>query len=64
MAIPLGVIAAVKQNSWIDNTSSLVAFLGISVPEVFLALLLIDRIGFHVPNPGFNEEALKQAMSQ
>ncbi len=41
LAIPLGVIAAVKQHSWLDRISSLAAFLGISVPEVFLALLLI-----------------------
>lgn len=41
LAIPLGILAAVKQHSWVDKVSSLVAFLGISVPEVFLALLLI-----------------------
>lgn len=41
LAVPLGVLAAVKQHSWIDKISSLVAFLGLSVPEVFLALLLI-----------------------
>ncbi len=31
---------------------------------VFLALILIERIGFHVPNPGFDAEALKQAASR
>lgn len=41
LAIPLGILAAVKQHSWLDKVSSLVAFLGLSVPEVFLALLLI-----------------------
>jgi len=41
LAIPLGVLAAVKQNTWIDRGSSLVAYLGLSVPEVFLALLMI-----------------------
>jgi len=41
LAIPLGVLAAVKQNTWVDRVSSLVAFLGLSIPEVFLALLLI-----------------------
>jgi peptide/nickel transport system permease protein len=41
VAVPLGIVAAVKQYSWFDKSSSLVAFLGISVPEVFLALLLI-----------------------
>ena len=41
LAIPLGILAAVRQHSWVDKTSSLVAFLGLSVPEVFLALLFI-----------------------
>lgn len=41
VSIPLGILAAVRQNSWVDRLSSLVAFLGISVPEVFLALLFI-----------------------
>jgi peptide/nickel transport system permease protein len=41
LAIPLGILAAVKQNTWVDRVSSLAAFVGISVPEVFLALLFI-----------------------
>lgn len=41
LAVPLGILAAVKQHSWLDKVSSLVAFVGLSVPEVFLALLLI-----------------------
>ncbi|NNF06048.1 MAG: ABC transporter permease, partial [Candidatus Eisenbacteria bacterium] len=41
VSVPLGIIAAVKQYSFFDKSSSLIAFLGISVPEVFLALLLI-----------------------
>lgn len=41
LAVPLGILAAVRQHTWIDKASSLVAFLGLSVPEVFLALLLI-----------------------
>lgn len=41
VAIPLGIVAAVRQYSWMDKSSSLLAFIGLSVPEVFLALLLI-----------------------
>jgi len=41
VALPLGILAAVKQNTWVDRTASLVAVLGISVPEVFLALLVL-----------------------
>src|SRR5262245_36171220 len=41
LAIPLGMWAAVRQHSWVDKTLSLVAFLGLSIPEVLLALLLL-----------------------
>lgn len=41
LALPLGILAAVKQHSWVDRVASLVAVLGISVPEVFLALLVL-----------------------
>jgi peptide/nickel transport system permease protein len=39
LAIPLGILSAVKRNTWIDRTNSLFAFTGISVPGFFLALL-------------------------
>jgi peptide/nickel transport system permease protein len=41
LAIPLGIIAAVRRNSWADRSISLFAFAGISFPGFFLALLLL-----------------------
>jgi peptide/nickel transport system permease protein len=41
LAVPLGVLAAVKQHSWIDRTFSLVAFIWLSVPEILSGLLLL-----------------------
>ena len=41
VAIPLGIVAAVRQYSWTDKLASTAAFIGLSVPEVFLALLLL-----------------------
>lgn len=41
VAIPLGIIAGWRQYSWFDRISSAVAFLGISIPEVLLALIFI-----------------------
>ncbi len=41
LAIPLGIIAAVKQNTVIDNVSMFVALIGISMPMFWLALLLM-----------------------
>jgi peptide/nickel transport system permease protein len=41
VAIPLGILAAVRRNSWLDRSISLLAFAGISFPGFFLALLLL-----------------------
>ena len=40
IAIPIGVISATKQYSIFDNTFSVVAFAGISLPSFFLAMIL------------------------
>jgi ABC-type dipeptide/oligopeptide/nickel transport system permease component len=37
----LGVVAATHQNSWLDSFSMAVSFLGISVPNFWLALVLV-----------------------
>lgn len=41
VSIPLGVVAAVKQNSWPDYSSRMLAIVGISIPNFFLATLII-----------------------
>ncbi len=41
VAVPLGVWAAVKKDSWIDHACSLIAFVGLSVPDVLLSLLAL-----------------------
>jgi len=41
VAIPLGILAAVKQYGWIDRIASGIAFFGVSIPNVFLALVAI-----------------------
>lgn len=41
IAIPIGVISAVWQNSWLDRLSMSSAFLGISMPGFWLGILLI-----------------------
>jgi len=40
-AIPVGVIAAIKANSWLDRASMFLAVLGVSIPNFFLGLVLI-----------------------
>jgi len=39
LGIPLGVFAAVKPNSRLDHSAGIIAFLGLSIPTVFFALL-------------------------
>lgn len=41
IAIPFGIIAAVKQNTWIDTILSSTAMLGISMPTFWLGMLLM-----------------------
>lgn len=41
IAIPVGVISALKQYSWFDNTATTFAFIGFSIPTFFSGLLLI-----------------------
>jgi peptide/nickel transport system permease protein len=41
IAIPVGVISAIKQYSWFDNIATTFAFIGFSIPTFFSGLLLI-----------------------
>ena len=40
-AIPLGIISAVKQDSWMDYIARLFSITGLSVPDFFLATMLL-----------------------
>lgn len=41
MAVPLGIISALKRNSWIDLTASGIAVIGNSMPNFWLGLMLM-----------------------
>jgi ABC-type dipeptide/oligopeptide/nickel transport system permease component len=41
LGIPLGLLAALRRNSWLDVASMAVALLGVSMPSFWLGLLLI-----------------------
>jgi len=41
VAVPLGIWAAVKKDSLVDRLCALIAFVGLSIPEVLLALLAL-----------------------
>src|SRR5919198_4070998 len=41
LAIPLGMLAAVRRNTWVDQTAMGGAVLGMGIPNFWLALLLV-----------------------
>lgn len=54
LAIPLGMISALKQGTWIDHFTRVLAVLGVSMPIFWIALILIStfytRLGW-LPGP-------------
>jgi len=44
--IPLGVVAAVKQNTWLDTSSIFISIAGISAPSFFMGIIIAYVFGF------------------
>ncbi len=56
IGISMGIIAAVRKDTWIDHTTNFVALSGISVPHFWLGILLILLFSVHLqwlPASGF-----------
>ena len=47
LGVTLGIVAAVRQRSWLEVGSMLVALLGVSMPSFWLGLLLIFGFSLH-----------------
>lgn len=45
VSIPCGIIAALKQNTWLDTTTSTIAIAGLSIPNFWLGLMLMLFFG-------------------
>lgn len=57
IGIPLGIISAVKQYTWVDNISMFFALLGVSMPIFWqgILLILLFSVTFRLlPSSGFN----------
>jgi len=48
IALPIGIISAVKQYSWFDHIATFTAFLGQAMPTFFFAMLLIYYVALRV----------------
>lgn len=46
VGIPLGVIAAVKQHTWMDTTAVFASIIGISAPSFFMGIIIAYVFGF------------------
>jgi ABC-type dipeptide/oligopeptide/nickel transport system permease component len=46
IGIPLGVLAAVKQNNWMDTTAVFSSIIGISAPSFFMGIIIAYVFGF------------------
>lgn len=46
LGIPLGILAAVKKDTWLDSSSILVSVLGISAPSFFMGIIIAYIFGF------------------
>jgi peptide/nickel transport system permease protein len=46
IGLPLGVLAAVKQNSWMDTSAVFASIVGISAPSFFMAIIIAYLFGF------------------
>lgn len=48
LGVPLGVLAAVRRNSWLDIGSMSVALVGVAAPNFWVGLILLSQVALHV----------------
>src|SRR5258706_7868980 len=46
IGIPLGLVAAVKQNTWVDTSAIFSSIVGISTPSFFMGIIIAYLFGF------------------
>ncbi|RRZ91574.1 ABC transporter permease [Erwinia sp. 198] len=65
VGISMGIVAAVRKNSWVDHTTNFVALSGISVPHFWLGILLILLFSVHLQwLPASGYVSLSESVSQ
>jgi peptide/nickel transport system permease protein len=47
--VPLGIIAALRPGSWIDGAATLIALVGVSIPQFAVGLVALYLFGFVIP---------------
>ncbi|MFZ5825183.1 MAG: ABC transporter permease [Bacillota bacterium] len=55
--LPIGILAATRRNTWVDNLVTIVAYAGLSIPSFFFGLLLLKWLALDglkiLPSAGF-----------
>lgn len=57
LSIPIGVISAIKQNTWLDNVLMVLALIGVAMPAFWQGLMTIILFSVHLgwfPSYGFS----------
>lgn len=49
IGLPLGIIAALRPGSWVDQLTTVIALIGISLPQFALGLVALYVFGFLIP---------------
>jgi len=45
VSIPLGILSAIHQNKWVDNLVRAITFMGVSIPNFWIGLILLSIFG-------------------
>jgi peptide/nickel transport system permease protein len=48
VSIPLGILAALRENTWVDRAVTAITMIGQAVPSFWLALILMITLGLHL----------------
>src|SRR5262249_51380063 len=48
ISIPLGIVAALRENTWLDRAVTMFTMIGQAVPSFWLALILMITLGLHL----------------
>jgi peptide/nickel transport system permease protein len=49
LGVTVGVVSAVRRGSWLDNVAMTLALFGVSIPNFWLGMLLMQLVGLHWP---------------
>lgn len=49
IGVPLGIVAALRPGSWVDQLATVVSLIGISIPQFALGLVALYVFGFVIP---------------